>query len=406
MRRWQNLVNPIWRRIGGGCHLNRDVVGLIEDGGFRIKNLETMYIPGWRPASYNYWGTAVLRGGCSVEILKTQFVSDSLVEQIIEGRKTASVVALDMVNVAEDAYNDPLIVGGTYDVYDSKLEPRVRIRITAMEVCRWDAIPERLWRGRRTRAPTSSGTTTSTTSTTRTTTSSSSRTTSRRSRVPRLEGLLVLVLCSAGIAVGEAPSYSPPDYPSPDDGGPRNFTVVVSTYLNLREGPSLKARVIARYAPGTVLDNLSGTTRGEGRFWCDVQELGGGPRGFAATDFLMAAVSPDGSVATGPDDSALRAGRGEFDATGTIPCAQSLGQPTAPCEFGVSRAGGGYATVVITRPNGRPRLIYFRMGIPIGADTSEADPGGRFSWTREGDLNLIRLGEERYEIPDAVVLGG
>jgi len=79
--------------------------------------------------------------------LKIQFVSDALVQQIAEGRKTASVVALDEVNVAEDEYNDALVVGRYYDVYDSKLERRATIRIVAMELCRWDSIPERLWRG-------------------------------------------------------------------------------------------------------------------------------------------------------------------------------------------------------------------------------------------------------------------
>jgi hypothetical protein len=94
-----------------------------------------------------------------------------------------------------------------------------------------------------------------------------------------------------------------------------------------------------------------------------------------------------------------------MNATGKIPCAQYKGQPTGQCEFGVARAGDGYATVVINKPNGRTRAIFFRMGKPIGADTSEADPG-EFSATREGDLNFIRIGNERYEIPDAVVLGG
>lgn len=79
--------------------------------------------------------------------LKMQFVSDQLVVQIIEGLKTASVVALDEVDVKEDDYNDALVVGRFYDVYDSRLIPRVTIRITAMELCRWDSIPERLWRG-------------------------------------------------------------------------------------------------------------------------------------------------------------------------------------------------------------------------------------------------------------------
>lgn len=79
--------------------------------------------------------------------LSIEFVSDALVDQIIEGRKTASVVALDEVDVAEDEYNDALVVGRLYDVYDSKRERRATIRILAMEVCRWGSIPERLWRG-------------------------------------------------------------------------------------------------------------------------------------------------------------------------------------------------------------------------------------------------------------------
>lgn len=61
VRRWQDRLNPIWKRLGGGCNLNRSIPALIEAGGFRIKSLDTMYIPGWRPASFNYWGTAVPR---------------------------------------------------------------------------------------------------------------------------------------------------------------------------------------------------------------------------------------------------------------------------------------------------------------------------------------------------------
>ncbi len=59
IRRWQDRMNPIWKRFGGGCNLNRPIPSLIEQGGFKIKNIETMYIPGWKPASFNYWGTAV-----------------------------------------------------------------------------------------------------------------------------------------------------------------------------------------------------------------------------------------------------------------------------------------------------------------------------------------------------------
>ncbi len=67
--------------------------------------------------------------------LRIQFVSDALVDQISEGRKTASVVALSEVDVREDEYNDALVVGRYYDVYDSRLERRATIRIVAMGLC-------------------------------------------------------------------------------------------------------------------------------------------------------------------------------------------------------------------------------------------------------------------------------
>ena len=126
---------------------------------------------------------------------------------------------------------------------------------------------------------------------------------------------------------------------APEEGGPRNWQVFgVSDALNLRDSPSVTGLVVGRFPPGTILDNL-GCMPSQGRTWCYVQRFGGGPVGYVAGEFLRGAVSPDGAVAIGPDDSALRAGRGEFDATGTIPCAQYAGQPTVECKFGVSRAG-------------------------------------------------------------------
>lgn len=215
--------------------------------------------------------------------------------------------------------------------------------------------------------------------------------------------VVLLPLAAAAVPFGAAAAGVPA---APEDGGPRSWEVVgVSSSLNLREEPNRTARVVATYRPGTILANLGCRSAGGG-VWCDVQELGGGPRGYVSLDFLRPAVSPDGSVAMGPDDSALRAGEGRFDATGKIPCAQAAGQPMGQCQFGVARAGGGYATVVVTRPDGRTRAIYFMMGRPLGADTSQADGYPEFRATKESDLNLIRIGNERYEIPDAVILGG
>jgi ubiquinone/menaquinone biosynthesis C-methylase UbiE len=56
---WQNTLTPIWKIIGGGCHLNRMIPELILKGGFRIQEMETLYLPGWKPLTFNFWGIAV-----------------------------------------------------------------------------------------------------------------------------------------------------------------------------------------------------------------------------------------------------------------------------------------------------------------------------------------------------------
>lgn len=61
VRRWQRRITPLWKHLAGGCHLDRDIPALIESAGFSIEDLETMYLPGWRPATFNYWGRAVPR---------------------------------------------------------------------------------------------------------------------------------------------------------------------------------------------------------------------------------------------------------------------------------------------------------------------------------------------------------
>jgi len=60
IQNWQNIINPIAKRIAGGCHWNRDIPLIITSNGFKIDNMDTMYIPGWKPGSFNYWGTAKL----------------------------------------------------------------------------------------------------------------------------------------------------------------------------------------------------------------------------------------------------------------------------------------------------------------------------------------------------------
>jgi ubiquinone/menaquinone biosynthesis C-methylase UbiE len=58
VRRWQDWLTPAWKRISGGCHLNRPISAMIEGAGFRIDRVETGYMPGPKAMTFVYEGSA------------------------------------------------------------------------------------------------------------------------------------------------------------------------------------------------------------------------------------------------------------------------------------------------------------------------------------------------------------
>jgi ubiquinone/menaquinone biosynthesis C-methylase UbiE len=58
VRKWQNRLTPVWKRIAGGCHLNRPIPLLIESSGFRIAQIRTGYMRGPKPMTFMYEGCA------------------------------------------------------------------------------------------------------------------------------------------------------------------------------------------------------------------------------------------------------------------------------------------------------------------------------------------------------------
>ena len=57
--KWQRRVNPVWKRLFGGCHITRDTRQLLQDAGFGIDAIEQMYLPGTPAiAGFNTWGEA------------------------------------------------------------------------------------------------------------------------------------------------------------------------------------------------------------------------------------------------------------------------------------------------------------------------------------------------------------
>ena len=104
--------------------------------------------------------------------------------------------------------------------------------------------------------------------------------------------------------------------------------------------------------------------------------------------YVLALAAPDVPLDSTPGD-------------GEIPCARYVGEPMTRCEATVVHKGTDKAEVTVTWPDGGTRVISFSAGLPAG---SNADSDFRF--TREGSLNMIRVGiSERFEITDAVAFG-
>lgn len=56
--RWQDRIDPLWRRIAGGCHLNRQIDTLLTEAGFQIDTMRHDRMPGPRTHNYLYEGQA------------------------------------------------------------------------------------------------------------------------------------------------------------------------------------------------------------------------------------------------------------------------------------------------------------------------------------------------------------
>ena len=60
---WQDRLTPVWKRISGGCHLNRPIGSLIEGAGFQLDRFETGYRHGPKPMTFMYQGSATREEG-------------------------------------------------------------------------------------------------------------------------------------------------------------------------------------------------------------------------------------------------------------------------------------------------------------------------------------------------------
>lgn len=170
---------------------------------------------------------------------------------------------------------------------------------------------------------------------------------------------------------------------------------------------------VAVYTSSSGGNEWTGTLEADGEYTVRVYLMRSAARRNETANYTLTvgitgapAGAGKGGAAGAVGDPVERAAKGKFNATGAVPCAQRRGQPMGQCPFGVARAGGGTAAVVVTHADGHKRMILFDKGKATGADLSQADGNTVFRAIVEAGLYRIEAGDERYEFPEAVIFGG
>jgi len=174
-----------------------------------------------------------------------------------------------------------------------------------------------------------------------------------------------------------------------------------ATYFNLLA----PGQTEVAFFNGSVSENhFEGTLPASGDYRIRVYMMRSAARRNELADYRLEIAIGSEVASTAPSNDATVPGTA-YNATGSVPCAMGGGRPTGACPFGVVRKPNGSAVVTVTKPDGRPRSIFFEKSSATGCDSSPAEAAA-FSAVSESDLTIVHIGEERYEIPDAVIDGG
>ncbi|WP_299782157.1 hypothetical protein [uncultured Roseobacter sp.] len=99
-----------------------------------------------------------------------------------------------------------------------------------------------------------------------------------------------------------------------------------------------------------------------------------------------------------------RARSGSFDSTGEVRCAQEIGQSLGACSAAVARTDGS-AAIVVTFANGFARTLLFSDGEFLRGNATMSGAGTDTDWQLSHGIYHVRVDDQRYEIPDALIIG-
>lgn len=182
-----------------------------------------------------------------------------------------------------------------------------------------------------------------------------------------------------------------------------------ATYFNVYapgKGPGDEAIAVSEMSD--PINTFEGVLPAKGQYTISVYMMRSAARRNEVSDFSLdiAIDAKAGSDMGTPSRDAKVAGT-DFNATGEIGCARGAGQPMGRCNFGVNREGNGNGMITVFWPDGGMRIIYFEMNTPSSFDQSQADGDVRMEVSRDATyLYMVSIGDQRFEIPEAVMAGG
>lgn len=91
------------------------------------------------------------------------------------------------------------------------------------------------------------------------------------------------------------------------------------------------------------------------------------------------------------------------DTPASIACAQEQGESLGQCTYRVTQDASGKTTVTVAFTNGFRRMLFFADGKFLKGNATMSGVGTDTDWKLKDGLHRIRVDDQRFEIPDALV---